>query len=258
MTPFVELKGITHIYQDLKSETLALQNIDLTVYKGEFIAIVGPSGCGKTTLLSILSGMIEPTEGSVSIDGKAAGEFDVGYMLQHDHLLEWQTIISNARLGLKIRHMLNDETRLYTQHLLECYGLAEFAQSYPNQLSGGMRQKVALIRTLALKPDMLLLDEPFAALDFQTRLSVADEVSNIIRSEGKTAILVTHDISEAVSLADRIVVLTERPARIKAIHDINLPGKNSLERRSAPKAGKYFDIIWQELSESEVNRYGEV
>ena len=251
--PFVSMRNITHIYQDLQSETLALSNINLEVDKGEFVAVVGPSGCGKTTLLSILSGMMEPTSGKVSIDGRKACECDVGYMLQHDHLLEWQSIISNALLGLKIRHMLNNESKKYTMELLERYGLSDFVNSYPGQISGGMRQKVALIRTLALNPDILLLDEPFSALDFQTRLSVADEVSSIIRSEGKTAILVTHDISEAVSLADRIVVLTKRPAKIKAIHEITLSGKDSLERRTEPGAGEYFDMIWKELSESEVD-----
>ena len=245
--PFAELKNITHIYQELTSETLAIDNLSLSIYDGEFIAIVGPSGCGKTTLLSILSGMINPTSGSITISGKVSTECDVGYMLQHDHLLEWQTIRTNALLGLKIRHKFNESTAAFADELLNRYGLKEFKNSYPNQLSGGMRQKAALIRTLALSPELLLLDEPFSALDYQTRLVVADEVSNIIRSEKKTAVLVTHDIAEAVSLADRVVVLTKRPSRIKSIHSIDINHKSSLERRSDPKFNYYFDLLWNEI-----------
>lgn len=247
MEALAKLCNVTHIYQDLVSETLAVEDINLTVNKGEFVAIVGPSGCGKTTLLSIMSGMIKPTSGTVTINGREAEVSDVGYMLQHDHLLEWRTIASNALLGLKIRKKADDESIDYTNALLDRYGLSEFKASYPSQLSGGMRQKVALIRTLALKPDILLLDEPFSALDFQTRLIVADEVSSIIRSEKKTAILVTHDISEAVALADRIIVLTKRPATVKAEHDILLTGETSLARRKDSSFSKYFDMIWHEL-----------
>ncbi|MBQ9949748.1 MAG: ABC transporter ATP-binding protein [Clostridia bacterium] len=253
MEPFVSLNNISHVYQDLKSETYALCDINLSISKGEFIAIIGPSGCGKTTLLSILSGMIEPTQGTVTVNGRPASECDVGYMLQHDHLFEWQTIESNALLGLRVRHKLSDENRKYAHELLTRYGLEEFCKAYPTQLSGGMRQKAALIRTLALRPEMMLLDEPFSALDFQTRLTVADEVGKIIRSEGKTAILVTHDITEAISLADKVVVLSKRPARILKIHDIDLPSKNSLERRTDPGAGEWFDILWRELYEGSVD-----
>ena len=253
MENIVNARGVTHVYQDLKSETLALDDITFTVKRGEFIAIVGPSGCGKTTLLSILSGMLVPTRGTVTVAGKKPDCRSVGYMLQHDHLFEWQTIRSNVLLGLKIRGMLNDETKAYADELLCRYGLSEFASAYPAQLSGGMRQKAALIRTLALKPDILLLDEPFSALDFQTRLNVSDEVDRIIRGEGKTAILVTHDISEAIALSDRVFVLTKRPAKLLSVHDIEIEGKTSLERRTHPLAGKYFDEIWKELSGGEEN-----
>lgn len=253
MNEFVKVQGLTHVYQDLRSETLALDDISFTVDRGEFIAIVGPSGCGKTTLLSILSGMLKPTEGTITIDGKAPDCRNVGYMLQHDHLFDWQSIRSNVLLGLKVRHMLTDKAKDYADELLARYGLADFASSYPAQLSGGMRQKAALIRTLALSPGILLLDEPFSALDFQSRLSAADEVEEIIRTEKKTAILVTHDISEAVAMADRVFVLTSRPARICDIHEIDLEGRTSLERRTEPRAGEYFDAIWNELSGGKAN-----
>lgn len=250
MDNFVQLMNISHIYQELTRETLAVKNFNLNIGKGEFIALLGPSGCGKTTLLSILSGMIKPTSGNIVIDGKDAQSFDVGYMLQHDHLLEWQTILSNTLLGLKIRGKLDKQSTALAESLLERYGLADFKKSYPTQLSGGMRQKVALIRTLALNPQLLLLDEPFSALDFQTRLILSNEVSDIIRSEGKTAVLVTHDISEAISLADRIVVLTKRPASIKAIHDVNLKSVVPIERRSDPHFNSYFDMIWNEINDN--------
>ena len=248
MDNFAILSNVTHIYQDLKSETLAVSDLSLSVKKGEFVALVGPSGCGKTTLLSIISGMIKPTEGSVTIAGKEADVTNVGYMLQYDHLLEWQTIRSNTLLGLRVRRMLNNETEAYADELLSRYGLSEFNEAYPSQLSGGMRQKAALIRTLVLKPEMLLLDEPFSALDFQTRLTLADEVRRIIRLEEKTAILVTHDISEAVSLADKVVVLTKRPASIKAVHNIELSGSTSLEKRTDTSFAGYFDLVWNELN----------
>ena len=251
MREFVTAKNITHIYQSIQGETLAVDDISFRIEKGEFIAIVGPSGCGKTTLLSILSGMLTPTSGEVTINSAPASIENVGYMLQHDHLLDWQTIRTNALLGLKVRHKLTKQAEHYTDTLIESYGLSDFAHSYPGQLSGGMRQKAALIRTLALKPEILLLDEPFSALDFQTRITAADEVYKIIRDEHKTAILVTHDISEAISLADRVFVLTKRPARLLDIHEIELCGKTPLERRSEPQSGEYFDIIWNELSGGE-------
>lgn len=247
METLATLHNVTHIYHDLTNETLAIDNISFSVDTGEFVAIVGPSGCGKTTLLSILSGLLTPTSGSVTICGQDVKNSDVGYMLQHDHLLEWQTIMSNTLLGLRIQHKLNDATKAYASELLDRYGLSEFKNSYPRQLSGGMRQKAALIRTLALDPRMLLLDEPFSALDFQTRLNVADEVRNIILTENRTAILVTHDISEAVALADRVIVLTKRPARIKVVYDINVSGDTSFMRRKDPAFVKYFDMIWRDL-----------
>ena len=176
---------------------------------------------------------------------------DTGYMLQRDNLLDWRTIEENVLLGLEIKHMLNDETRQYARELLSRYGLADFMKLYPRQLSGGMRQKVALIRTLVFRPSLLLLDEPFSALDFQTRLLLADEVSTIIRSEGCTAVLVTHDISEAISMCDRVAVLTARPASVRREIDISLTGQTPLERRNDSRFKDYFNTVWREMMKNE-------
>ena len=198
MGPIVSLQDISLRYHSISGETPAVSHLDLTVESGEFISIVGPSGCGKSTILSMLAGLLVPSEGKLEVNG------NIGYMLQKDHLLHWRNIRSNALLGLEIQKKLTPENMAYVESLLEQYGLGEFKEHFPWQLSGGMRQRVALIRTLAVRPDILLLDEPFSALDYQTRLRVSDEIGSIIRQEKKTAILVTHDISEAISLADRL------------------------------------------------------
>lgn len=196
----VELKNISMKYQNPSSETIAINNISFSVNKGEFISIVGPSGCGKSTLLSIISGLLKPTYGEILINNHSNKEFpsSVGYMLQKDHLFKWRNILNNIFLGLEIQNKLTPENKLYAEKLLDIYGLGEFKKSFPSELSGGMRQRAALIRTLAINPDILLLDEPFSALDYQTRLYVADEIGTIIKKENKTAILVTHDLSEEI------------------------------------------------------------
>ena len=198
----VSLKNVSLKYYTLEGETHAVNDISFSVKQGEFIGIVGPSGCGKTTILSLIAGLIKPTKGEILVDGKKVEgpSTDVGCMLQQDHLFEWRTIMQNALLGLEIHGKTNRETKEKVERLLETYGLGEFKNHYPDQLSGGMRQRAALIRTLAVDPKILLLDEPFSALDYQTRLAMSDEVSTIIRKEGKTALLVTHDISEAISM----------------------------------------------------------
>lgn len=246
----VELKDVSLIYHDPDAETLAIDQLNLTIREGEFVAIVGPSGCGKSTMLSILCGLISPSQGEVLLNGsKVAGPAgSVGYMLQRDHLLDWRNIEGNVLLGLEVKRLLNEETRAHAMELLDTYGLSDFSRHYPRQLSGGMRQKVALIRTLAFDPTLLLLDEPFSALDFQTRLRVSDEIHGIIKKEHKTALLVTHDISEAISMADRVVVFTKRPASVKHTHDIRLSApENPIARRNAPEFKDYFDMIWKEL-----------
>lgn len=255
------LDNVRLIYHEPHAETLAIDNISLAIGRGEFTAIVGPSGCGKTTLLSMLAGILKPSSGEVEVLGKKLYDNkvqkglrvsnDTGYMLQRDNLLDWRTIEENVLLGLEIKHMLNDETRQYARELLSRYGLGDFMKLYPRQLSGGMRQKVALIRTLVFRPSLLLLDEPFSALDFQTRLLLADEVSAIIRSEGCTAVLVTHDISEAISMCDRVAVLTARPASVRREIQISLTGHTPLERRNDSEFKDYFNTVWKEMMKNE-------
>lgn len=249
MNPKLEVSGLCYSYHSLDGETQALSNISFTVDPGEFIAVVGPSGCGKSTLLSLLCGLLTPDEGTILIDGVPLSEssVNIGYMLQKDHLFEWRTIFSNASLGLEIQHKLDDKTKQQVKDLMKTYGLGNFENSRPSELSGGMRQRAALIRTLALEPDILLLDEPFSALDYQTRLSVCDDISSIIRSRKKTALLITHDLSEAISVSDRVIILSRRPGRIKSILDtpFSSPELRPLERRNAPEFSAYFNEVWK-------------
>lgn len=239
------LSSVSLAYHTVGGETLAIENLNLSVSKGEFIAIAGPSGCGKTSVLSLIMGILKPSAGTIRF---ASDHMRLGYMLQRDHLLDHRTVEKNVLLGLEVQHRLTDASRSRAMKLLDTYGLGAFKTFKPHQLSGGMRQKVALIRTLAIEPDLLLLDEPFSALDYQTRLNLSDEVYRIIRSEDKTAILVTHDISEAVSMADRVAVFSARPAKLKRIVPIGFPASLSpLERRKQPEFHDYFDRIWEEL-----------
>ncbi len=239
----VSLQDIAMTFQTPEGETEAIKSISLDVYEGEFVSIVGPSGCGKSTILNILSGLLKPTRGSVKVQGK------VGYMFQKDHLFEWRTILRNCLIGPEIQKQDMKAAREYVEKLLRKYGLGEFLHHYPHQLSGGMRQRAALIRTLAVSPDILLLDEPFSALDYQTRLTVVDEVWNILRQENMTAIIVTHDIAEAISLSDRIHVLSRRPAVVKNIYTIErtVAGQTPLHNRKDERFRIYFDQIWKEL-----------
>ncbi|MCX7922813.1 MAG: ABC transporter ATP-binding protein [Clostridia bacterium] len=247
----VEVHNLGMKYQSMNGEINALENINLSVKRGEFISIVGPSGCGKSTLLSLISGLISPSTGKILINGKEieGTSREVGYMLQKDHLFEWRTILENVLLGLEIRKTLTPESREYVTELLKTYGLYEFKDKYPGQLSGGMRQRAALIRTLAVKPDILLLDEAFSALDYQTRLAVTEDIYLIIKKENKTAILVTHDIAESIGMADRVVVLSKRPATVKSIYEISLScsDRTPLSCREAPEFRYYFNQIWKEL-----------
>lgn len=245
METILEIKNLSHSYHTMEGETKALSNLSLTMQNGEFISIVGPSGCGKSTLLSLISGLIKPEEGTVELHGEL-----MGYMLQKDHLLEWRSIYKNIVLGLEIKHLITADTKASVLSYLDQYGLTGFANAKPSELSGGMRQRAALIRTLILEPDLLLLDEPFSALDYQTRLAVADDIGQIIRREKRSAILVTHDLSEAISLGDRIVILTERPASIKRVIPLTFDIKEDtpLHRRNAPEFKNYFNTVWKELN----------
>ncbi len=240
----LSIKDLRKIYHTKQNETLAVNNFSFDLKEGEFVAIVGPSGCGKSTILSILCGLDEASGGTISF--KEGLRF--GYMLQGDNLFEWQTIFKNCLLGLELNNEVTKENKEYVKNLLKTYGLEDFMDAYPSNLSGGMRQRVSLIRTLATKPDLLLLDEPFSALDYQSRLAVSDDVYKIIKKEKKSAIMVTHDISEAISMADRIIVLSERPSKIKRIYEIKLTGKDSpINNRKAKEFAKYYDMIWKDI-----------
>ena len=248
----VEIRNVSLNYHTLAGEVRAVEDISLTIEDQEFVAIVGQSGCGKSTLLSLISGLLRPARGSVFIDQEEVQGpcRRVGYMLQNDYLFEWRTILDNALLGLEIRSEKTPEAVAEVKAMLKAYGLGGFEQYYPAQLSGGMRQRVALIRTLATGPDVLLLDEPFSALDYQNRLAVGEEVVKILRERRKTVIMVTHDIPEAVSMANRVVVMTPRPGRIRSIHRIKMcdEGLTPLQTRERPQFREYFTTIWKELN----------
>lgn len=242
--------GVRMMYHTRTKETLAAENMSFSIYEGEFVAVIGPSGCGKTTVLSLAAGLLSPSAGSVCVRGKKVhrGMPCFGYMLQKDELFPWRTVEQNLFLPLEIKKMNTPENRKRALSLAEKYGLGGFLKSMPDQLSGGMRQRAALIRTLAAQPEILLLDEPFSALDYQTRLNVCDDVYNIIRSEKKTAMLVTHDISEAISIADRILVLSARPAHVVAVHELNFGDTVPLKRREMPEFSRWFETLWKELN----------
>jgi NitT/TauT family transport system ATP-binding protein len=252
--PKVELRDVGLRYFGLEGETEALSNISLSIKAGEFVAIIGPSGCGKSTLLSLISGILKPTGGAVLLDGRpvTGPSRKVGYMLQQDYLFEWRTILENAVLGAEIQGVDMARARERATALLTRYGLGEFLHHRPRQLSGGMRQRVALARTLCTEPDIVLLDEPFSALDSQTRLALGDEIGEILRRERKTAILVTHDIGEAISMAERVIVLSRRPAQVKSDRPIGFATADGgrptpLAARNAPEFNGYFNALWQEL-----------
>lgn len=243
MKEVLRFENVSMHYHSKQGETIALKNVNFSVNEGEFVAIIGPSGCGKTTLLSLAAGLLMPTKGTIYNSG-----ISFGYMLQKDELFPWRTIEKNIFLPLEIHKTNTQENRERAIALTEKYGLKQFLKNYPSSLSGGMRQRAALIRTLSVDPDVLLLDEPFSALDYQTRLSVCDDVYKIIRNEKKTALLITHDISEAISVADKIFVLSQRPASVVAEHRLNFPESEPLKRRENKEFSKWFELLWKELN----------
>ena len=251
MDNILELKNISKRYQSKEGEILALEDINLQVPKGEFLSIIGPSGCGKSTLLSIIAGLENKSGGKIYIENEEVNTISpkVGYMLQRDCLLEWRTILNNAMFGLEIKGRTCKEDKEYVESLLKKYHLYDFKDKYPSELSGGMRQRAALIRTLAIKPKVLLLDEAFSALDYQTRIMVTNDIYSILRKENITAIIVTHDISEAISMSDRVLVLTKRPGKIKSLHtiDFEIENRSPINCRENPKFSKYFNTLWKEL-----------
>lgn len=241
----LEIKNLKKYYHDLKGEILAIDNISLTIKEQEFISIIGTSGCGKSTLLSILAGLENKSDGEIIFNKK---DFKIGYMLQNDSLFPWRTVLDNCLIGLEIEKSLTPLKKKKVIDLLNKYGLKDFINMYPDSLSGGMRQRVALIRTLAIDPDILLLDEPLSALDYQTRLSLSNDLYKIIKEEKKTAIMVTHDLAEAISMSDRIVVLSKRPSKVKSIFDINYENrKTPTENRKEKEFDNYYNTIWKEI-----------
>lgn len=249
----LRVEHASYRYQAQNGEIAAFSDLCFSVKKGEFVSIVGPSGCGKSTLLSVLAGLLPGATGTVTIKSERVRGVSphIGYMLQRDNLLEWRTIWHNVLFGLEVQHNVTPETTARAEQLLCTYGLAEFRDKYPRQLSGGMRQRVALIRTLATGPDILLLDEAFSALDYQTRLHVTDDVYRILKAEHATMLMVTHDIPESISMADRVMILSPRPARIREILTLEFePGHTPLTCRGDVRFGRYFDHIWKELSEN--------
>ncbi|MCI8991662.1 MAG: ATP-binding cassette domain-containing protein [Eubacterium sp.] len=251
MKPLVHLENVSYTFQTPLAETKALDRVSFSVEKGEFIAVVGPSGCGKSTLLNLIQGLYLPSSGTITFHhdtGEHSGCL-TGYMLQQDQLLEWRTIYENVILGLEIQHKMTPQNLHAALELLKEYGLYDFKDQKPSSLSGGMRQRAALIRTLVLNPKLLLLDEPFSALDYQTRIRVSNDISSILRSRSSTAILVTHDLSEAISFGDRILIFTPRPGTVKQILCTDFsPSLTPLERRQEKEFKTYFNILWEELN----------
>lgn len=250
--PFLSFFNVSYAYHNLKGETQAVQDLSFQINEGEFVAIVGPSGCGKSTILSLVSGIFKPEEGEIKFVDNNKPPM-IGYMLQRDHLFPWRTIWSNCMLGLEIQQEKTAEKVAYAEYLLREYNLWDVRNKKPDELSGGMRQRAALIRTLVMNPDLFLLDEPFSALDFQTRIEVSGDISSIIRERGKTVLLITHDLHEAISLSDRVIVLSSRPAHV--VRDIPIlltcEEKNVLSARNAPEFNEYFKLLWEDLKKKE-------
>ncbi len=245
MNKILEIKNLSKKYHTKDGEITAISNINMDVYEKEFISLVGSSGCGKSTLLNIIASLDEQSSGELHF---MKDNFRIGYMFQSDCLFPWLTIYENALLGLKIKKELTKERETYVLNLLKKYNLYEFKDKYPSCLSGGMKQRVALIRTLALKPDLLLLDEPFNALDYQSRLAISKDVYDIIKKEGQTAIMVTHDISEAVSMSSKVYVLSKRPCKIKKVYEIELEEKKDpIQNRQDKRFMEYYNKIWKDL-----------
>lgn len=246
MNNILIIKDLRKIYHSKDKELLAVDNFSFNLKEGEFVAIVGPSGCGKSTILSILCGLDKDFNGTINCLNNSS----IGYMLQYDSLFEWRTVLNNCLLGLELNNNLTNENIKYVKNLINTYGLSEFINSYPDSLSGGMRQRVALIRTLATKPNILLMDEPFSALDYQSRLKISDDIYKILKNEKMSLIMVTHDIAEAISMCDKVIVLSKRPATIKNIYNINLENKsNPINNRTDKNFSKYYEAIWKDIDD---------
>ena len=246
------MNHVTHYYFSKAKATQALKNVSFSVEEGEFVSILGPSGCGKSTLLSLLANIIHPTEGKISLNDQPISTLDdsIGYMLQQDYLFPWKTIMDNVLLGPKIKKTIQSSTNEKADKMLKEVGLHKITKSYPNALSGGMRQRVALVRTLITDPEILLLDEPFSALDYVTKLTLEDAVADLLATYKKTTVLVTHDIGEAISMSDRIIIMDTNPGSIKRMYDVPLELRNErpFNVRRHPKYQRIFDKVWNELN----------
>ncbi|MDP4551021.1 ABC transporter ATP-binding protein [Alkalihalobacillus macyae] len=252
---FLQVNGISHVYLTKTKAKEAIADLSFSIEEGEFVSLLGPSGCGKSTLLSIISGLLQPTEGNVIVQGKTKhkpGE-SMGYMLQQDYLFPWKTIEDNCLIGLKLTNRLTKESIDGTLNLLDQMGLYDVRHAYPDQLSGGMRQRVALVRTLATGPDLLLLDEPFSALDYQTKLKLENLVSATLKTHNKSALLVTHDIGEAIAMSDRVILLSPRPGKIARTFQMpsHLRELIPFDARNDPEFAEHFQVIWKELDSLE-------
>lgn len=253
--PFLHFNSVTHAYFTKDTAKIAISDLTFTIEEGEFVSLLGPSGCGKSTVLSLISGLQQPTSGTITLNQKTitSPHERVGYMLQQDYLFPWKTIEDNCMLGLKLTNQLTTQNRERTLGFLNEMGLSDVRKAYPNQLSGGMRQRVALVRTLATQPELLLLDEPFSALDYQTKLKLEDLVFTTLKTRQKTALLVTHDIGEAIAMSDRIILLSKRPGRVARIFDIpeHLRQLKPFEARNCSDFAEHFKEIWEELESHE-------
>ncbi len=248
----ISVQQVTKSFMNAEGEAIpVLSGITMDIRKQEFVSIVGPSGCGKSTIFNIIAGLIEPTSGKIVVGGEEIGRSTghVGYMMQRDLLLPWRTILDNVTLGLEVKGLSKKERYDMAMAYLERYGLESFAKAYPSTLSGGMRQRVALIRTLVTQPDIILLDEPFSALDYQTRLVLEDEILSILKNEGKTGVLITHDIEEAISVSDRVFVMSKRPTYVKKTYEVGLAASHgsAMKARTDAAFKQYFEEIWSEL-----------
>lgn len=243
MKDILKFNNVSKTFFNEKGETHVLDGLSFNIEEGTINAILGPSGCGKTSILNLISGLITPTNGTIKKPES------IGYMFQKDNLFEWLNILDNVTLGLKVQKKKTTENIEYAKKLLKKYGLEEFIYAYPNNLSGGMRQRVALIRAVVTKPKLLLLDEPFSALDAQTRLAVSEDIYSIIRDLKITTVIVTHDLSEAISLSDNIFLLSKRPAKLKMKYPIGINDHSPLKRRKLSEFQTYFADIWREIND---------
>lgn len=245
MDNILSIKNIKKIYKTKDGDITAIENVSLDIKSGEIVGIVGTSGCGKSTLLNIIASLDKETSGSIKFDSENP---KISYMLQNDALLPWRNILDNATLGLELMHEKNERTKNFVLELLSEYGLEDFVEEKPSSLSGGMRQRVALIRSLATNPDLILLDEPFSALDYYTRLTISEDVHRMLKEFNTTAIIITHDIQEALSLCDRVISLTSRPSTVKNVYDIPFKDELSIQkRRQTSTFNELYEKIWSDL-----------